>query len=159
MPTETTFTLFLRVKFFLPTLRGVCSLESRHLLYLQLRKSVLERQILCTDEDLIALCALALQAEVGDFDENVSSFWASFLRAFNESFDFQMKHVEYFTISHYLPDGVYQRNKELAQYLRNAHYLKRGLHRTEAEHNFIRYLQELKDYGLHLYSAIWVSFV
>jgi tyrosine-protein phosphatase non-receptor type 13 len=68
-----------------------------------------------------------------------------------------MKHVDYFTISHYLPDGVYQRNKELARYLRNAHYLKRGLHRTEAEHNFIRYLQELKEYGLHLYSAIWVS--
>jgi tyrosine-protein phosphatase non-receptor type 13 len=69
---EATFTLFLRIKFFLPTLRGVSSLESRHLLYLQLRKSVLERQILCTDEDLIALCALALQAEVGDFEENVS---------------------------------------------------------------------------------------
>lgn len=46
-------------------------MESRHLLYLQLRKSVLEKQILCTEDDLILLGGLALQAEVGDFQENV----------------------------------------------------------------------------------------
>jgi len=65
------FTLFLRIKFFLPTLRGVSSLESRHLLYLQLRKSILEGQVLCTDEDLVTLGGLALQAEVGEYVENV----------------------------------------------------------------------------------------
>lgn len=42
------------------------SLQSRHLLYLQLRKSILESQILCDDADLIVLGGLALQAEVGD---------------------------------------------------------------------------------------------
>lgn len=46
-------------------------MESRHLLYLQLRKSVLEKQILCTEDDQILLGGLALQAEVGDFQENV----------------------------------------------------------------------------------------
>lgn len=66
-----------------------------------------------------------------------------------------MKYVEYFTISHYLPEAVYQRNRELAKYLRNSHYVKRGLHPLEAEHNFIRYVQELKEFGLHLYSAVW----
>lgn len=50
------------------------ALESRHMLYLQLRKSVLEKQILCTEDDLILLGGLALQAEVGDFQENVSKF-------------------------------------------------------------------------------------
>lgn len=44
------------------------------MLYLQLRKSVLEKQILCTEDDLILLGGLALQAEVGDFQENVSKF-------------------------------------------------------------------------------------
>ncbi|KAG5673931.1 hypothetical protein PVAND_003932 [Polypedilum vanderplanki] len=129
------FTLYLRVKFFLPTLR-MLSLESRHTLYLQLRKSVLENHIICTDDDLITLGGLALQAEVGDFQE-------------------EMKYIEYFTISHYLPDGVYQQQKELARYLRNSHYSKRGLHPTEAEHNFIRYLQRMKEYGIHYMSAIW----
>lgn len=42
------------------------------MLYLQLRKSVLEKHILCTDDDLIMLGGLALQAEVGDFKESVS---------------------------------------------------------------------------------------
>lgn len=66
-----------------------------------------------------------------------------------------MKYVEYFTVSHYLPEGVQQRNRELAKYLRNSHYVKRGLHPMEAEHNYIRYVQEMKEFGLHLYSAVW----
>lgn len=41
------------------------SVESRHLLYLQLRKSILESQIMCNDDDLIHLGGLALQAEMG----------------------------------------------------------------------------------------------
>jgi hypothetical protein len=64
------FTLYLRIKFFLPTLR-MLSLDSRHTLYLQLRKSVLENHIICTDDDLITLGGLSLQAEVGDFQEEV----------------------------------------------------------------------------------------
>lgn len=48
------------------------SLESRHLLYLQLRKSILESHILCNDEELISLGGLALQSEIGDFSESVS---------------------------------------------------------------------------------------
>lgn len=67
-----------------------------------------------------------------------------------------MKVNEYFTISHYLPEGVFQRNSEMAKYLRNSHFCRRGLHSTDAEQQFIRYIQEMKEYGLHLYSAIWV---
>lgn len=69
------FTLYIRIKFFLPTLR-MLSLESRHTLYLQLRKSVLENHIICTDDDLITLGGLALQAEVFDFQEEVSKLAA-----------------------------------------------------------------------------------
>lgn len=47
------------------------SLESRHLLYLQLRKSILESYILCSDDDLISLGGLALQSEIGDFKQSV----------------------------------------------------------------------------------------
>lgn len=68
-----------------------------------------------------------------------------------------MKYAEYFSISHYLPEEVYRKKKELAKYLRNSHFCKRGLHQLEAEHNFIRYVQELKEYGLHLYSASWTT--
>lgn len=66
------FSLYLRVKLFLPTLR-IMSVESRHTLFLQLRKSILENHIVCTDDDLITLGGLALQAEVGDFHDDVRS--------------------------------------------------------------------------------------
>ncbi|KAJ6638105.1 Tyrosine-protein phosphatase non-receptor type 13 [Pseudolycoriella hygida] len=113
------FTLFLRTKFFLPTLRGIS-------------------HILCNDDELISLGGLALQSEIGDFTES-------------------MKHADYFTISHYLPEGVYQRNMAMGKYLRNSHYSKKGLQSREAEYNFIRYVQEMKEYGLHLFSAVWTA--
>lgn len=71
--------------------------------------------------------------------------------------DFQhsMKFTDYFTVSHYLPEGVYQRHKEMAKYLRNSHFCKRGLNPKEAEQQFIRYAQQLKEYGSHLCSATW----
>lgn len=113
-------------------------MESRHLLYLQLRKSVLESQIVCNDDDLIHLGGLALQAEIGDFQHS-------------------MKFTDYFTVSYYLPEGVYQRHKEMAKYLRNSHFCKRGLNPKEAEQQFIRYAQQLKEYGSHLCSAVWTT--
>lgn len=67
-----------------------------------------------------------------------------------------MKFNEYFTVSYYLPEGVYQRHKEMAKYLRNSHFCKRGIHSKEAEHQFVRYIQQMKEYGAHLYSAVWV---
>lgn len=68
-----------------------------------------------------------------------------------------MKYIEYFTISHYLPEEVYHKNKEMARYLRNSHLGKKGLHSMEAKQSFIRHIQELKEYGLHLYSAVWTT--
>lgn len=65
-------TLFLRVRFFLPSLRGVRGSQARHLLYLQLRRSILEHQLPCSFSQLIELNGFALQAEFGDFKERVS---------------------------------------------------------------------------------------
>lgn len=115
------------------------SKTSHHLIYLQLRKSVLEQQIICTMQDMIVLGGLALQAEIGDYQS-------------------KMETKEYFTISYYLPmmdKGLYlQKNKEFSKYLRNAHFRRRGLHPTDAEYQFIQYVQRMKEYGTHLYSAI-----
>lgn len=133
------------------------SLQSRHLLYLQLRKNVLEQQVLCTEDDLITLGGLALQAEVGDFKDTVRNVLCENLNFPLSFFQFQMRQLDYFTITHYIPENVSPKQKELAKYLRSAHFCKKGLLSSEAEQNFIRYLQELKEYGMHLYSATWVS--
>lgn len=68
-----------------------------------------------------------------------------------------MQIMDYFTISHYLPEGVYQKNTEMGNLLRNAHFSKRGLHRYDVEKSFVNYVQKMNEYGLHLYSAVWVS--
>lgn len=65
-------TLFLRVRFFLPSLRGIRGLQARHLLYLQLRRSILEHQLPCSFSQLVELDGLALQAEFGDYCKRVS---------------------------------------------------------------------------------------
>lgn len=70
-----------------------------------------------------------------------------------------MESMEYFTASYYLPDGVYQRHEEFSKYLRNAHFCKRGLQPQAAERQFIHYVQRMEEYGVHLYSAIWVSLI
>lgn len=67
-----TLTLFMRVRFFLPSLRGIRGGQARHLLYLQLRRSILEHQLPCSFTQIIELNGLALQAEFGDYNERVS---------------------------------------------------------------------------------------
>lgn len=69
--TATRLTLFVRVRFYLPSLRGLRSSQARHLLYLQLRRSILEYQLPCSLNQIIELNGLALQAEFGNFNERV----------------------------------------------------------------------------------------
>lgn len=68
---STRLTLFVRVRFYLPSLRGLRGAQARHLLYLQLRRSILEYQLPCSLNQIIALNGLALQAEFGNFNERV----------------------------------------------------------------------------------------
>ena len=69
---DVVLTLFMRVRFFLPSLRGMRNTKGRHLLYLQLRRSILEHQLPCSFTQLVELDGLALQAEFGDYDEKVN---------------------------------------------------------------------------------------
>lgn len=68
---STRLTLFVKVRFYLPSLRGLRSSQARHLLYLQLRRSILEYQLPCSLNEIIELNGLALQAEFGNFKERV----------------------------------------------------------------------------------------
>lgn len=45
----------------------------KHLLYLQLRRSLLEQQIQCDIDQHVALSGLALQSEFGDYSDQVSN--------------------------------------------------------------------------------------
>lgn len=66
--------------------------STRHLYYLQLRKDVLEGGIYVHEETAMLLASYALQAEVGDYNQNVHG-------------------SDYFVPEHYLPQRVNYKKK------------------------------------------------
>ncbi|KAK6626436.1 hypothetical protein RUM44_008909 [Polyplax serrata] len=136
---ECHFVLYVRVKFFLPDLRGVRSRQTKHLIYLQLRRSLLEKQISCRSNELINLAGLALQAEFGNFrpDEHGSQ--------------------PYFLIDHYLPEELEDENSILESKLQESHRSRSGLNRWRAEEVFVSLVQRLPEYGCHHHTGLCLS--
>lgn len=137
---QSNLTLFLRVRFFLPNLRGVRGSQAKHLLYLQLRRSILEHQLPCSFSQLIELGGFALQAEFGDFSEKEHGT------------------RDYFLLEHYVPENMSCIADEecLKTELIKVHRTKKELDPERAEEEFILLAQNLSHYGGHFYSAIWV---
>ncbi|KAJ3665066.1 hypothetical protein Zmor_000580 [Zophobas morio] len=134
-------TLFMRVRFFLPSLRGIRGPQARHLLYLQLRRSILEHQLPCSFSQLIELDGLALQAEFGDYSER------------------EHGSRDYFLLEHYVPETMscaVDDQYSLRQGLIRSHISKSGLSGEKAEQDFIILAQSRPHYGGHFYTATWM---
>ncbi|XP_012276692.1 uncharacterized protein LOC105697695 [Orussus abietinus] len=141
----TSFMLYLRLRFFLPSLRGIRSWISKHLLYLQIRRCILEQQLVCSLAQLINLTGLALQAEFGNYSVN------------------EHGRGDYFLLEHYIPESLILVDQTQLQLpgeaealkmrLHQAHRDRRGLDANKAEEMFIVHAQALPDYGSHYYIA------
>ncbi|XP_076239719.1 uncharacterized protein LOC143182556 [Calliopsis andreniformis] len=143
----TSFMLYLRLRFFLPSLRGIRSWISKHLLYLQIRRCILEQQLVCPYHELINLTGLALQAEFGNYNLNEHGCG------------------DYFLLEHYIPESLILNvdqyksqstnggTEALRARLHQAHRDRRGLDSNKAEEMFIAHAQILPDYGSHYYIA------
>ncbi|XP_043270741.1 uncharacterized protein [Venturia canescens] len=144
----TSFMLYLRLRFFLPSLRGTRSWISKHLLYLQIRRCILEQQLVCPLAQLINLTGFALQAEFGNYNAN------------------EHGRGDYFLLEHYIPESLIlnpDANLQKSQLpggpealrarLHQAHRDRRGLDANNAEEMFIIHAQALPDYGSHYYIA------
>ncbi|XP_031358512.1 uncharacterized protein LOC116182151 [Photinus pyralis] len=134
-------TLFVRVRFFLPSLRAIRSHQARHMLYLQLRRCILEYQLPCTYAQLMDFGGLALQAEFGDYTKKEHGA------------------KDYFLLEHYVPETVSCNSDEykcLKEDLTLAHMTRRGLSTDRAEENFMILAQTFPHYGGHFYTAVWV---
>ncbi|XP_031783688.1 uncharacterized protein LOC100123144 isoform X2 [Nasonia vitripennis] len=145
----TSFMLYLRLRFFLPSLRGIRYWISKHLLYLQIRRCILEQQLVCPLTQLINLTGLALQAEFGNYSANEHGCG------------------DYFLLEHYVPESLILNSEEqqyrhpqlpdsgeaLRKRLQQAHRERRGLEGSKAEEMFITHAQSLPDYGAHYYVA------
>ncbi|XP_049811358.1 tyrosine-protein phosphatase non-receptor type 13-like [Schistocerca nitens] len=137
-------TLYLRIKFFLPSLRGFRSWSMKHMLYLQLRRNLLEQQLVCDLKTHISMAGLALQAEFGDYT--------------------QQEHGtgDYFLVEHYLPEALFEDEDEeegacIRAQLQEAHKRRHGLDPGRAEELFIGLSQSMPHYGSHFFHAVAIA--
>ncbi|ELW66652.1 FERM and PDZ domain-containing protein 2 [Tupaia chinensis] len=126
-----TFTLFLRIKFFVSRCELLHHSLTRHQFYLQLRKDILEERLYCNDETLLQLAVLALQAELGNCPKEAES-------------------KAYFLVEDYIPASLIERMTALRVQAEVAemHRVGSALWGDEAELEFLRVSQQLPEYGV-----------
>ncbi|KOB68141.1 Tyrosine-protein phosphatase [Operophtera brumata] len=136
------FTLFIRIKFFLPKniSTNIQGGEWRYRVYLQLRRATIEGSLTSTIQNLILLAGYALHIEFGEFSYR------------------EHGSADYFLMEHYLPETVITSNMaDVKLRMKCAHESRYGLDRNTAIINYITLSQTFRDYGAHFYSAIWAT--
>ncbi|XP_058527397.1 FERM and PDZ domain-containing protein 2 [Ochotona princeps] len=126
-----TFTLFLRIKFFVSHSVLLQHSLTRHQYYLQLRRDILEERLSCDDETLLQLGGLALQAEFGSYPKEVES-------------------NVYFRVEDYIPASLIGRMTALRAQaeVSRMHRLSSAPLGEEAELQFLKVAQQLPEYGM-----------
>ncbi|XP_075843635.1 FERM and PDZ domain-containing protein 2 isoform X1 [Microtus pennsylvanicus] len=126
-----TFTLFLRIKFFVSHYGLLQHSRTRHQFYLQLRKDVLEERLYCNDETLLQLGVLALQAEFGSYPKEVEN-------------------KAYFRIQDYIPARLIERMTAIRAQVEisEMHRLSSAPWGEDAELKFLEVVQQLPEYGV-----------
>ncbi|KAG9275334.1 tyrosine-protein phosphatase non-receptor type 13-like isoform X1 [Astyanax mexicanus] len=125
------FTLFLRVKFFADDVTFILHKLTRHQYYLQLRRDILEDRVHCNEDTAVYLAALALQAEFGDYMDEVYG-------------------RNYFQTEHYIPKRVMEKIALpcLREELPRLHANNAQMLPEEAEMEFLKIAQQLPEYGV-----------
>nr|XP_024650171.1 FERM and PDZ domain-containing protein 2 isoform X7 [Macaca nemestrina] len=127
-----TFTLFLRIKFFVSHYGMLQHSLTRHQFYLQLRKDILEERLYCNEEMLLQLGVLALQAEFGNYPKE------------------QVESKPYFHVEDYIPASLIERMTALRVQVEisEMHRLSSALWGEDAELEFLRVTQQFPEYGV-----------
>ncbi|XP_078200089.1 FERM and PDZ domain-containing protein 2 isoform X4 [Callithrix jacchus] len=127
-----TFILFLRIKFFVSHYGLLQHSLTRHQFYLQLRKDILEERLYCSEEMLLQLGVLALQAEFGNYPKE------------------QVESKPYFHVEDYIPASLIERMTALRVQVEvsEIHRLSSALWGEDAELEFLRVTQQLPEYGV-----------
>ncbi|XP_057375054.1 tyrosine-protein phosphatase non-receptor type 13-like [Daphnia carinata] len=130
------FNVYFRFRFYVHSVFALHSLESEHLLYLQLRKDLLEQRWVMDPMEEMGLAALALTIEFGTYNPKIHGVGGS-----------------YFHVDHYLSPGTQQSVKggELAaQALERLHgRIPKLLERRVVECNFVKRIMQTQSYGYH----------
>ncbi|KAI4877633.1 hypothetical protein NFI96_022984 [Prochilodus magdalenae] len=126
-----TFSLFLRVKFFADDISFILHRLTRHQYYLQLRRDILEERVHCNEDTAVFLAALALQAEFGDYMPEVYG-------------------KNYYQTEQYIPKRVLEKIALpcLREELPRLHTDNAQMLPEEAEMEFLKIAQQLPEYGV-----------
>ncbi|XP_058235782.1 tyrosine-protein phosphatase non-receptor type 13 isoform X2 [Hemibagrus wyckioides] len=126
-----TFTLFLRVKFFADDISYILHKLTRHQYYIQLRRDILEGRVYCNEDTAMFLAALALQAEFGDYIPEVYG-------------------KNYFQMEHYIPKRVMEKMALpcVRDELPRLHASYANMLKEDAEIEFLKIAQQLPEYGV-----------
>ncbi|XP_039284620.1 tyrosine-protein phosphatase non-receptor type 13 [Nilaparvata lugens] len=112
------------------------------MLYLQIRRGILENQIRCSAHEIMTFASLALQAEFGDFNNEEHGNGDYFL-------------LEHYIPDHFLPPG--RKEQEFLHDLLDLHRSRKGLDPGRAEELFVAQAMQLPEYGFHFLSALTIS--
>ena len=110
--------------------------KNKHQLYLQFRSDVLSGRYRMPVNLHLSIAAMALQVEFGDFSEDVHG-------------------DDYFMLEHYVPKHVVDQLgiSEAKSCLERLHRGYLGQSQSKTELKFIREIQDLSDFGFHLFEV------
>ncbi|KAG8434907.1 hypothetical protein GDO86_013029 [Hymenochirus boettgeri] len=128
------FTLFFRIKFFAQNFSILPHCTLTHLVYLQLRKDVLEGRLFCNREISLQMGSLAVQADIGDYTQ-------------------ELYKGNYINGEYFLPPGVLESPLAI-QELEQLHQSHFGLAKDEAELAFLQIAQQCPEYGVLFYNVV-----
>ncbi|XP_026090949.1 tyrosine-protein phosphatase non-receptor type 13-like isoform X4 [Carassius auratus] len=134
---DVNFNLFLRIKFFQDDINLIQHTMTKHQYYLQLRKDILEERVRCDLENAMILASLALQAEFGDYQNELHG-------------------KTYFRTEHYLPASVLDKIDQttIKEELPKLHSSYYNASEQEAELEFLKVCQRLPEYGVHFHRVL-----
>ncbi|XP_052393234.1 tyrosine-protein phosphatase non-receptor type 13 isoform X3 [Carassius gibelio] len=134
---DVNFNLFLRIKFFQDDINLIQHTMTKHQYYLQLRKDILEERVRCDLENAMILASLALQAEIGDYQNELHG-------------------KTYFRTEHYLPASVLDKIDQttIKEELPKLHSSYYNASEQEAELEFLKVCQRLPEYGVHFHRVL-----
>ncbi|TSK22776.1 FERM and PDZ domain-containing protein 2 [Bagarius yarrelli] len=128
---SSTFTLFLRVKFFTDDVSYILHKLTRHQYYIQLRRDILEGRVFCNEDTALFLAAFALQAEYGNYMPEVYG-------------------KNYFQVEHYFSKRMIEKMALpfVREELPRLHASNANMLREVAEIEFLKVAQQLPEYGV-----------